>query len=60
MNIKKLLICTLLTLSLPVAAEFETVSRAYEIALSDFRVPATPRSIGTGHDINKNHLKLYF
>jgi len=44
MNIKRLLICTLLVLSLPVAADFETVSRAYEIALSDFRVPATPSS----------------
>ena len=44
MNIKRLLICTLLALSLPVAADFETVSEAYEIALSDFRVPATPSS----------------
>lgn len=44
MNIKKLLICALLVLSLPATADFETVSRAYEIALSDFRVPATPSS----------------
>lgn len=44
MSIKKALICTLLFLSLPVAAEFVTVSKAYEVALSDFRVPATPSS----------------
>ncbi len=44
MNIRKVLFCTLLVISLPVAAEFVTVSRAYEIALSDFRVPATPSS----------------
>jgi hypothetical protein len=44
MDIKKVLICTFLFLSLPVAAEFVTVSKAYEIALSDFRVPATPSS----------------
>ena len=44
MNAKQILISTLLILSLPVAAEFVTVSRAYEIALSDFRVPATPSS----------------
>ena len=36
--------CVLLMLSLPVAAEFKTVSLAYEITLSDFRVPATPSS----------------
>ena len=44
MNIKKLLICTLLILSLPAAADFNTISKAYEVALSDFRVPATPSS----------------
>ena len=44
MNFKKLIICTLLFLSLPAAADFETVSRAYEVAFSDFRVPATPSS----------------
>ena len=44
MNVKKVLLIALLTLSLPVAADFETVSKAYEIALSDFRVPATPSS----------------
>lgn len=44
MNIKKLLICTALFISLPAAADFEIVSEAYEIALSDFRVPATPSS----------------
>ena len=35
-----LLIC----LALPAAAEFETVSAAYEVSLSNFRVPATPNS----------------
>jgi hypothetical protein len=44
MNVKKLFACILFVVSLPVAAEFETVSRAYEIAMSDFRVPATPSS----------------
>lgn len=44
MNIKKLLVCILLSFSLPAAADFVTVSEAYEIALSDFRVPATPSS----------------
>jgi len=44
MNIRKLLISILLIASLPVAAEFQTISKAYEIALSDFRVPATPNS----------------
>lgn len=44
MNVKKLLICVALIVSFPVAAEFTTISRAYEISLSDFRVPATPSS----------------
>lgn len=44
MSIRKFLTIALLVLSLPVAAEFTTVSLAYEIALSDFRVPATPSS----------------
>jgi hypothetical protein len=44
MNIRKSLICALLVVSLPAVAEFTTISRAYEIALSDFRVPATPSS----------------
>ena len=44
MNIRKVLVTTLLLLSLPAAAEFVTVSKAYEVALSDFRVPATPSS----------------
>ena len=34
----------LLGLSLTAAAEFETISRAYEISLSNFRVPATLNS----------------
>lgn len=44
MKIKTTLICTLLLVSLSAAAEFTTVSQAYEIALSNFRVPATPSS----------------
>ena len=44
MNIRKSLICALLVVSLPAIAEFTTISRAYEVALSDFRVPATPSS----------------
>jgi hypothetical protein len=36
---KKILIAFLLCISLPVLAEFTTVVRAYEIALSDLRVP---------------------
>jgi len=44
MNKTTTLICALLVFSLPAAAEFTTVSQAYEIALSDFRVPATPNS----------------
>ena len=41
MHIKKLFLALLLCLSLPAAAEFKTIERAYEIALSDFRVPVT-------------------
>jgi hypothetical protein len=44
MNIRKSLICALLVVSLPAVAEFTTISRAYEVALSGFRVPATPSS----------------
>jgi hypothetical protein len=44
MNIRKSLICALLVVSLPAVAEFTTISRAYEMALSDLRVPATPNS----------------
>lgn len=42
MKTKMLIILATLLLSLSAAAEFVTVSRAYEVALSDFRVPATP------------------
>lgn len=38
------LIIALLLFSLTAEADFKTVSRAYEIALSEFRVPATPSS----------------
>ena len=44
MNIKTLLIAILLGLSLPVAADFRTISRAHEIVLSNFRVPVTVNS----------------
>jgi len=44
MKTKSTLICALLLLSLSAAAEFKTVSLAYEVALSNFRVPATPSS----------------
>ena len=44
MNIRKSLICAILIISLPAVAEFTTISRAYEMALSDVRVPATPNS----------------
>jgi hypothetical protein len=44
MNVRKIIAVALLTLSLPAAADFVIVSEAYEIALSDFRVPATPSS----------------
>lgn len=42
MKTKMLTIFATLLLSLSAAAQFVTISRAYEIALSDFRVPATP------------------
>ena len=35
-------IVLLLCLSLPAAAQFKTISAAYEISLSNFTVPATP------------------
>jgi hypothetical protein len=44
MKTKTTLIFALLLLGLSAAAEFKTVSRAYEIKLSNFRVPATPSS----------------
>ena len=44
MSIRKLLTIALLVMSLPVAAEFTTVSLAHEVALSNVRVPATPSS----------------
>ena len=39
MNIRTLLFAILIGFSLPVAAEFKTVSLAHEVALSNFRVP---------------------
>lgn len=44
MNIRTLAIALIACLSLPAAADFTTVSRAYEIALSNFQVPATANS----------------
>ena len=44
MKIQTTLLPVLLFLSLSAVAEFRTVSRAYEINLSNFRVPATPSS----------------
>ena len=42
MNIKILLTVTLICLGLAAAAEDRIISQAYEVALSDFRAPATP------------------
>ena len=44
MKTVKILIGSLIFLSLTAAADFTTVSRAYEVTLSDFTVPATPSS----------------
>ncbi len=41
MNIKTLLVVTLICLGLSAAAEDRIISRAYEIALSDFNAPVT-------------------
>jgi hypothetical protein len=45
MNIKTLLGAILLGLALPVAAEFQTVSLAHEVSLSNFRVPISLNSV---------------
>jgi hypothetical protein len=44
MKIRNIIGVLLLGCSLTAMAEFKTISRAYEIALSNFRVPATPNS----------------
>ena len=44
MKIRHILIAAILSISLPAAAEFTTIAEAYELALSDVRVPATPSS----------------
>lgn len=44
MKIRSIIGVLLLGCSLTAMAEFETISRAYEIALSNFRVPATASS----------------
>ncbi len=41
MHIRKLLIVVLLGLSLSAAADFRTITEAYEVALSDLRLPGT-------------------
>jgi hypothetical protein len=44
MKIKHIFIAALLTVSLPAAADFTTIAEAYELALSDVTIPATPSS----------------
>lgn len=44
MNRTLTLVIGLLAFAMTAHAEFRTISQAYEIALSDFRVPATPSS----------------
>ena len=44
MKIKHFFIAALLSVSLPAAADFRTVAEAYELALSDVTIPATPSS----------------
>ena len=44
MHKRKILTMTLLWLTLPAAADFQTVSRAYEIALNNFSAPASHNS----------------
>ena len=44
LKIRHFLIAVLLGISLPAAADFTTIAEAYELALSDVRVPATPSS----------------
>ena len=44
MNIKSILAALLLSLALPAAADFEVISLGREIALSNFRAPATQNS----------------
>lgn len=39
MNIRKLLVLGILALSLPAAAQFTTITAAYEVAVSDLRLP---------------------
>jgi hypothetical protein len=44
MKIRHCIIAALLSFSLPAVADFTTVAEAYELALSNVRVPATPSS----------------
>ena len=45
MKSKIFLAIGLLVLSFSAAADFKTVSRAYEVVLRDFRAPTTPNSV---------------
>jgi hypothetical protein len=44
MKIKTILVAALLSISFSAAADFTTVAKVHELALSDVRVPATPSS----------------
>ena len=44
MKIRHCFIAALLSISLPAAADFTTIAEAYELALSDVTIPATPSS----------------
>jgi len=47
MNIRTLLVFALLSLSFSAAAEFTTVSKAYEIGIENFRAPVTAHGVAT-------------
>jgi len=47
MNIKTLFVFALLGLSLSAAAQFTTVSKAYEIGIENFRAPVTAHGVAT-------------
>jgi len=41
MHIRKLLLVVILGVSLPAAADFRTITQAYEVALNDLRLPGS-------------------
>ena len=47
MKLKLFLIATCLGLALPAAADFVTIEQAYEVALSDIRLPRSDNDNGT-------------